>query len=118
MKLLITLLLILTTTTAWGSGPFMISDPNPGAEEYVLDCQSASFTNVSQAREDGSVYWDFATWTGGPGWHDCTIRARATYAVEDKVAGVTTDVVRESDPVNVRIKIAPPQSSANHKIQE
>ena len=70
------------------------------------------------ANPDGSVWWDFASWTGGFGWIDCTVQARATYAVEDVKTGLVTEAVIESESAKVRIKIPKIGSNAGYRVTE
>ena len=116
MKTLLTVLFILCISVSASAEPFLTSDPQDGVEEHLFVC--GDYSVVIPANPDGSVMWDFATWTGGFGWFDCTIKARVKYAVEDVATGIVTEAIMDSEPADVRIKIPKAGSNAGYKVQE
>ena len=116
MKTLLTLLFILCISVTASADPFLTSDPQEGVEEHLFVC--GDYSVVIPANSDGSVWWDFASWTGGFGWIDCTVQARVTYAVEDVKTGLVTEAVMESGPAQVRIKIPKAGSNAGYRVTE
>ena len=115
MKTLLALAILAIAVTA-NAAPFLTSSPQEGVEEYLFTC--GEYNVVIPANPDGSVWWDFASWTGGFGWIDCTVKARVTYAVEDVATGIVTEAIVESEPADVRIKIPKAGSNAGYKVQE
>ena len=115
-KTLLTFLFIMVTALTASADPFLVSDPQEGVEDHVFDC--GVYNTITQAHTDGSFRWDFAEWTGGFGWYDCTVKARATYEVEDVATGVMTEATIESGPALVRIKIPKAGSNAGYRVSE
>ena len=113
-KLLV--LAILAIAVSANAAPFLTSSPQEGVEEHLFVC--GDYSVVIPANSDGSVWWDFASWTGGFGWFDCTVQSMVTYEVEDVATGNITSVVRESEPAEVRIKIPKVGSNAGYRVTE
>ena len=116
MKKLFLALAILAIAVSANAAPFLTSDPQDGVEEHLFMC--GDYSVVIPANPDGSVWWDFASWTGGFGWIDCTVQARVKYAVEDVATGIMTEAIMDSEPADVRIKIPKAGSNAGYKVQE
>jgi hypothetical protein len=114
MKKLI-LAMILIPTLAIGA-PFLVSDPQVGVEDHLFEC--GTYSVVTPAQADGSFLWDYATWPDNFGWFDCTVKARIKYEATDVATGITTSVVKESEPAMVRIKIPKLGSNSGYKVQE
>ena len=117
MKNLILVLAIVMISSMAYAEPILTSDPQEGVEEHLFEC-GTTYSVVVPALPDGSVWWDFATWTGGHGWFDCTVKARSSYAVVDEVTGVQTTVTQESSSAPLRIKVPNSGSNSNYVIQE
>ena len=115
MKTLLVLAILAIAVTA-SADPFLTSDTQDGVEEHLFVC--GDYSIVIPANPDGSVWWDFATWVGGFGWFDCTVKSRASYEVEDVATGNITSVVRESETAEVRIKIPKVGSNAGYRVTE
>ena len=115
MKTLLALAILAIAVSA-SAAPFLTSAPQEGVEEHLFVC--GDYSVVIPANSDGSVWWDFATWTGGFGWIDCTVQSRVTYAVEDVKTGFVTEAVMESGPAQVRIKIPKAGSNAGYRVTE
>ena len=115
-KTLLTLLFIMVTALTANADPFLVSDPQEGVEGHVFDC--GIYNTITQAHIDGSFRWDFAEWTGGFGWYDCTVKARASYEVEDVATGVITSSTIESEAALVRIKIPKAGSNSGYRVSE
>ena len=116
-KLFICFIIILFATMA-SAAPDLISDPQTGVEEHLFECISVPYSVVTPAEIDGSFKWNFALWPGSHGWFDCTVKARIKYEVTDVVTSVTTEVIEDSDPAQVRIKIPNRNSGANYQVQQ
>jgi len=115
MKVLIFILTIFLIPFAYAD-PYLTCDAQEGVEEYEFEC--GDYNSITPALSNGAMAWDFGTWTGGHGWFDCTVKARASYAVKDVVTGVITKVAIESGPSSVRIKIPNINSAANYKLAD
>jgi hypothetical protein len=96
----------------------MVSDPNTGAEAFGIDFPEAGININLVAQPDGSLLWDMATWTGGPGWHSGTVVACESYSVEDLTTNNVTSVTSCSDPAPFRIRVPNHEWNKNFKIQE
>jgi hypothetical protein len=116
MKSIILSVVFLFLASVAMAGPNLVSDPQEGVEDHLFEC--GDFSVVTTAQADGSFLWDFASWTGGAGWFDCTVKARNIYEAVDVATGVNTFVINESDPAMVRIKIPKSGSNAGYKVQE
>jgi hypothetical protein len=97
-----TLLIFLLMTGVAMAGPNLVSNAQIGVEEHLFEC--GEYSVVTLAQTDGSFLWDYATWTGGHGWFDCTVKARIKYEATDEATGITTFVIEESDPAGMKNK--------------
>ena len=116
MKRFYLALLILTTAAVPAMAePFLVSDPQEGVEDHLFECGAYSVVTLAEA--DGSFKWDYAVWPGTHGWFDCTVKARDKYEAVDVATGVQTQVIRESTPASVRIKIPKNGSNSGYKVE-
>ena len=70
-KLLLIAAICLFASTAWAA-PFLVCDPNPGAEMIILEINGVEMPEFA-AEPDGSLRYDLAGLVAG----DFTVRAKA-----------------------------------------
>jgi hypothetical protein len=114
MRIIIAFLLM--TGLAY-AGPFLASDANDGASEYLIECDGGVLPFVSLAALDGSLYYDLGLWASGGGWYNCTAKASDTYEVVDETTGAVTNQTVFSDPAPFRLKIPMNVKPQNYQVK-
>ncbi len=115
MKRLMILFLLLPTIAF--ADPFLKSDPNEGAQEYVISCDAGAIIFNRVADADGSLNYDLGTWSYGTGWHTCTATAVGTFEVIDDTTGAASEVTVSSDPAPFQIKIPTGKKGENYIVK-
>ena len=108
------LAILLIPSLVWAA-PFLVSDPQEGIEEHLFEC--GEFGVITPAEADGSFKYDFNSWTEGSGWFDCTVKSRIKWEAIDGATGETSEVIEESEPADVRIKIPKNATNGNFKVK-
>jgi len=89
IRTLLTLLLILTATSAWGAGPYLTCDPQDGVTSYrIVTPSGAEITDAV----NGAAMVDLSTWPTGE--TQAEISAGAPWTLD----GMLTEVIEWSDP--------------------
>ena len=116
-QLLISIITALIFSSTVMAAPFLICDPQPEAEGYVLEFNSIPLVLLLTAEADGSLKYDLATWASGGGWFSGVAKATSSYEVVDETTGAASSVVTESDESRFRLKIPRNVKPQNYKVQ-